>query len=362
MDCDTVLYALGSNGSGQLGVGTFDDCSQPTRTTLPVKQQHIRQIIAGGNHTMVLLSNGEIYAAGNNPDGRCLTRPDTMTSTSQREPRFRIAEPLIPSVLNPKFKICAATWEATTALLQNGMLITGGTGRRGELGLGEATTQAPLPTIVPDFPPSGTDIVDISSSMAHTVVILSNGEVYGWGAGRKGQLGEPYANYWTPTKLQGMNFHARRVACGRDFTFIAGDPSDGRFALFGSNKFSIISAAHADIRNWKSIGASWGSIFVLLSSGVMVSWGRNDHGQLAPNDLPTVRDMAIGSEHAVCLTDNGMVVAWGWGEHGNCGPIEFLTGTTSNGSKICLPGDPLLVGAGCSTTWIASRIRVRSET
>jgi protein ATS1 len=354
MDCDTVLYALGSNGSGQLGVGSFDDCSQPTRATLPLDQQHVRQIAAGGNHTIVLLSNGEIYAAGDGSDGRCLTRPVSSSSASLREPKFRKAEPLMPSNPDPKFKLCAATWEATTALLTDGTLVTGGSGQRGELGLGEGRTQA-LPTIIPDFPPSGREIVDISASMAHTVIILSNGEAYGWGAGRKGQLGEPRANYWTPTKLQGIGFPARRVACGRDFTLIAGDPSDGTFAVLGSDKFGIKSAAPSDIRNWQSIGASWGSIFVHFSSGAMVSWGRNDHGQLAPKDLPPVREMAIGSEHAVCLTDDGTVIAWGWGEHGNCGSTESPGATSSTGSRLSVPGEPRLVGAGCATTWIASR-------
>jgi protein ATS1 len=360
MACHTVLYALGSNGSGQLGVGSLDDCSQPAKTTLPLDQHHIRQIVAGGNHTVVLLSNGEIYAAGDGSDGRCLTRPDA-TSLRGSGSKFRKAEPLISSIPGRKFKLCAATWEATVALLDDGTIVTSGTGQRGELGLGEANTQAPLPTTIPDFPPAGTEIVDISSSMAHTVVILSNGEAHGWGAGRKGQLGEPYANYWAPTKIQGIDFPARRVSCGRDFTLIAGDPSDGSFTVLGSNKFGIASTAPADIRDWKSIGTSWGSIFVLLRSGVVVSWGRNDHGQLAPKDLPTVREIAIGSEHAVCLTDSGTVVAWGWGEHGNCGPTEFLSGTTSTGSILHVPGEPVLVAAGCATTWIVSRNSVGSD-
>lgn len=357
MDHDTVLYALGSNGAGQLGVGSFDDCSQPTGTILPLGRQDIQQIVAGGNHTIVLLTNGEIYAAGDETDGRCLTRPGSGSATSSRESSFRKIE---PSNLKPKLKLCAATWEATTTLLADGALMVAGSGQRGELGLGEVTTQA-FPTIIPDFPPPGTQIVDMSASMAHTVVILSNGEAYGWGAGRKGQFGETRTNYWIPAKLQGISFPARRVACGRDFTLIAGDPRDGTLAVLGSDKYSVISAAPADIRGWKSIGAGWGSIFVLLDSGAVISWGRNDHGQLAPKDLPTVREIAVGSEHAVCLTRDGAVIAWGWGEHGNCGPTESLKGTTSDGSNLSVPGVPMRVGAGCATTWILSRHRASQE-
>jgi protein ATS1 len=299
-----------------------------------------------------VLSNGDMYAAGDGSDGRCLFRLVSWGSTSLKEPRFRRAEPSS----KPAYKVvrCAATWEATTVLLTDNTLVTGGTGRRGELGLGKGITQA-LHTVIPDFPPLGLHIVDISASMAHTVVILSNGEAYGWGVGRKGQLGEQRADYWTPTKLQGIGFPTRRVACGRDFTLIAGDPSEGKFAVLGSDKFAVISSAPAHIRDWKDIGASWGSIFVLFSSGAILSWGRNDHGQLAPKDLPSVREMAIGSEHGVCQTEDGRVIAWGWGEHGNCGPTESLGGTTSAGSVISVSGHPELVGAGCATTWIVSR-------
>ncbi|KAI5286873.1 hypothetical protein KEM54_006439 [Ascosphaera aggregata] len=71
-----ALYAFGSNGSGQLGIGHKDDISTPTKclfrhddgrisarpqTTspdIPVK------IAAGGNHTLVLFSSGAAFAAG----------------------------------------------------------------------------------------------------------------------------------------------------------------------------------------------------------------------------------------------------------------------------------------------------------
>ena len=108
MDHGTALYALGSNGSGQLGVGSFDDCSQLTEATLPFGLQHVRLIAAGGNHTVLVLSNGDMYAAGDGSDGRCLFKLVSWGSTSLKEPRFRRAEPSS----KPAYKVvrCAATW------------------------------------------------------------------------------------------------------------------------------------------------------------------------------------------------------------------------------------------------------------
>jgi len=106
------------------------------------------------------------------------------------------------------------------------------------------------------------------------------------------------------------------------------------------------------------VGASWGSIFILHNDGKLVSWGRDDHGQLTPPQLPPVSKIAIGSEHTLALTAEGEVCAWGWGEHGNCGPgavdgdVKGRWNTVAS-SKYLPQGSAIsLVGAGCATSWI----------
>jgi protein ATS1 len=210
------------------------------------------------------------------------------------------------------------------------------------------------PQVLLDFPPQGTLIVDIAASMSHTVAVLSNGDVYGWGAGRKGQLGQTASDHWSPRKIDDVPFHACRVACGREFTYIVGHASEGKHLVLGSDKWSIISDAPAAVHLWKDIGASWGSIFVLLESGAMLSWGRNDHKQLCPPGIPKIQRIAVGSEHAVALTEHGDVIAWGWGEHGNCGSIHDLNNVDFASNKIELSQGVRALGAGCATSWVAT--------
>lgn len=347
-----ALFALGSNGSGQLGIDHKDDVSSPTIAHFPPSgdDREILKIAAGGNHTLALFSNGELYAAGEASDGRCLTREaECDNQTGNKSGRFR----MIP---NARVRLCAATWEASTAVLNDGQVITSGTGNKGELGLGKSVLNSRDPQAIPGFPPQGTSVVDLAASMSHTVAVLSNGEVYGWGVGRKGQLGEPAADHWVPHKIDLVPFPACRVACGRDFTYIVGEPEEGRHIVFGSDKWSVISDAPRAVPSWKDIGASWGSIYVLLESGSLLSWGRNDHKQLCPPRLPKIQRLAVGSEHALALTEEGdRVIAWGWGEHGNCGPIEDPSNVDFDGNEILVSRGVVALGAGCATSWVAVR-------
>lgn len=344
-----ALFALGSNGSGQLGIDHKNDVSSPEIAHIPLSgdDREILKIAAGGNHTLVLFSDGDLYTAGDGSDGRCLIGEAEFDNvTGNKSGRFR-KSPLAGASL------ISATWEASTAVLDDGQVITSGTGNKGELGLGKSVLNSKDSQAIPGFPPPGTTVVDLAASMSHTVAVLSNGEVYGWGVGRKGQLGEPAENHWMPHRIDRVPFHACRVACGRDFTYIVGGPDEGRHIVFGSDKWSVISDAPKTVPSWKEIGASWGSIYVLLESGSLLSWGRNDHKQLCPPKLPKVQLLAVGSEHALALTEEGdRVIAWGWGEHGNCGPITDPSNVDFAGSEILISQNVVALGAGCATSWV----------
>ena len=252
------------------------------------------------------------------------------------------------------YKFCAASWEASICLTADGHIVSCGTGSKGELGLGTTITEAKTPQIVPDFPPEGMRVAWLAASMSHVVAVLSNGDVYGWGAGRKGQLGLPSDAVWSPRKIEGIPFRARRAACGRDFTYVVGQPDSGDHIVIGADKWSVVSDAPKILPPWRAVGASWGSVFVLLQSGQVISWGRNDHGQLCPLDLPSVSDIAVGSEHVVALTTAGEAIAWGWGEHGNCGEPTDNGDVKGRWNVLAVSGKVYRLGAGCATSFIAS--------
>lgn len=461
------LYALGSNGSGQLGIGHVEDTSIARRclfesedvsSTLSTSsttstgtgifdgsenENEILQVAAGGNHTLLLFGNGKVYAAGFNEDGRCGVFTGTGTGITSEEVgmgsevlvRFRrvVVECLSGSEFGSeyvdvtggggdqgkrwdRFGLVSATWEGsflvasssttttssssssttpdpvfnttTTPTKEKDIIFTLGTGPKGELGLGHSRSSAPFPTPIPNFPPSHSPkIFRIASGMGHTVAVLANGEVYGWGAARKGQLGPALQKrkiVWSPERIEGIPFRAMDVACGREFTVVCGDKGKGEFVVLGDegNRWGVLSHAPSPSpspslslssslagqvrslgRGYFSISASWNGVYVHLDDFRVLAWGRNDRGQLPPTNLQkaVLKKIAVGSEHALALLEDGKtVVAFGWGEHGNCGPEADDQGNVKgryNVVPLQMDAGREIVGiaAGCATSWIITR-------
>ncbi|KAE9374498.1 ATS1 protein, partial [Stipitochalara longipes BDJ] len=353
-----AVYAIGSNGSGQLGIGHKEDVSVPKQVLFDEENiQPISQIKAGGNHTL-LLSSEILYCSGDTSSGACGLIFDSERSDSHfYRVRLSTEDSKSPVVF------CAASWEASIIVQQDEdgratKVLSFGIGNKGELGQGELLFRSSKAQLIKGFPPEGLEIVDLAASVSHVVAVLSNGDVYGWGSGRKGQLGEPEGIIYVPRRITDLDFKAVRAVCGREFTYLLGEHESGKHAVLGSDKWGVKSAAPIRLQNWKDVGASWGSIFTLDVRGKLLSWGRDDHGQLSPPELPPLSRIAIGSEHAIGLTNDGNVLAWGWGEHGNCGP------STTNGdvkgkwnviasSQYLLPESKIsTIGAGCATSWV----------
>jgi protein ATS1 len=342
-----AVYAIGSNGSGQLGIGHKEDVSVPKEVIFEDKLsgQGPPLIRAGGNHTLLLSSTGDLYCSGDYSAGACgLMRSDTVL------PVFRKILLGFPDEATGDTVLCASTWEAS--------VYSFGTGNKGELGLGELIFRSPKAQLIKDFPPQNTEVVDLAASVSHVVAVLSNGEVYGWGNGRKGQLGAPDGIIYSPRKILDLNFAVARAVCGREFTYLIGESGDGKHIVLGSNKFNTRSSAPANVSGWQDVGASWGGILVLLSDGKILSWGRDDHGQLAPPSLPELSLLAVGSEHVVALSKAGDVLAWGWGEHGNCGPstmdgdVKGKWNVVASSKYLPTESKIVYVAGGCATSWV----------
>jgi protein ATS1 len=359
------LYGLGSNGSGQLGLGHLEDVSVPTSHQSWASAAHAlaepTAIRAGGNHTLILTADQCLYLSGAPTESEHQPLPDFSEDPHSQS-----------RLVAKNVRLCSATWEASI-FVQDNNVYSYGKGDRGELGRDDAagplveisllttstsisvSTSASTATTISSIPPR---IVDLASGVQHTVVVFDDGQVWGWGNGRKGQLGEGQGYVHRPRKVQGLDFKVVRAVCGREFTFLVGDPADGRCSVLGSDKWAIVSHAPSSVPGWRDLGASWGSVAVLLDSGEIVSWGRNDHGQLAPKNLPHISKLACGSEHSLALTKDDKVLAWGWGEHGNCGPDVDEAHDVKNGwTELKMPNSEEQhlvkgIGAGCATSWI----------
>lgn len=142
------LYAFGSNGSGQLGIGNTNDVSTPQlclfqdQTELPGRPL---KIVAGGNHTLLLLDNGIVYYAGASRDGQVnpgIVLPSTTT--------FRKA---YISYFGDKVMNCSAFWEGSVFVNAENQVFTAGLGSKGERGIGGLSSSLGL-QMLENFPPT----------------------------------------------------------------------------------------------------------------------------------------------------------------------------------------------------------------
>lgn len=350
------ILALGSNGSGQLGIGHQGDVSKPIECLFDPGSDYDRswepkKLVAGGNHTLILFDNGAVFAAGLNTDGRC-------GLASQDDPLEIFHRSFFASQEGhtiDRFKDIAATWEASVFVTHDDHVYTAGSGSKGELGHGAECTRLAWPQVLPGFPPVPASIRSITACMSHVVAVLTTGQAYGWGSGRKGQLGEPSARIAKPRAIATAEEKWHQVACGRDFTCLFAVNYGDDFLMLGDDKWGIRDPQQTKkepvtlpLTPHRVVTASWSSIFMLLGHGQIVNRGRNDHGQLVPEDYPCLDRIAAGSEHVIGDVDN-RVLAWGWGEHGNCGEKTDRNGDvrTCNGL-----GEGRVLGAGCATSFI----------
>ncbi|KOS20830.1 RCC1 repeat-containing protein [Escovopsis weberi] len=372
-----AVFAIGSNGSGQLGIGHKEDVSVPKQALFhpAPPSSPVVKVAAGGNHTLLLCQAGELYWSGDHSTGACGLGPGLnapgfqkvrLTRERERDGEGNNADADADADADGDIgpvALAAATWQASIIVARDDAgkrtrVFSFGIGTKGELGLGELIVRSPLAARVSDFPPPGTEVVDLSACMEHAVAVLDNGDAYGWGNCRRGQAGAPGAVLHAPRRIEGVGFRVARAVCAKEATCLLGEPESGSICVLGSDKWNLRSRAPSTVSPWTDVGASWGNFYVLNKDGSLVAWGRDDHGQLPPPELPTLARIAIGSEHVVALSEQGDVVAWGWGEHGNCGPqVEdnIVRGRWNviASSKFIPPGCRInTVGAGCATSWI----------
>lgn len=366
-----IVYALGSNGSGQLGIGHDQDVSIPREVIFRPGSEPsspIVRVAAGGNHSLLLTADGKLYWAGDSTTGASGPLPENYKETAKQFPAREVILPSNEDGSTAPVRFIAATWESSITVQDDNhgrstVVSSFGTGMKGELGQGQFIIRTPTVSRIKNFPPPDTQVIDLAACMGHTVVVLSSGEVWGWGSGRKGQLGIGINGVaHEPRRFEGVDFKVVRAVCGREFTCLFGVPETGKILVLGADKAGIKSSAPESVVGWKDVGASWGSVYVLEADGKLLSWGRDDHGQLAPPGLPSLQQIAIGSEHVVGMTEEGDVLSWGWGEHGNCGPqvekgdVKGRWNTIASKKYIPPGSDITAIGAGCATSWISLEI------
>ncbi|KAL8565231.1 hypothetical protein ACOMHN_001129 [Nucella lapillus] len=187
----------------------------------------------------------------------------------------------------------------------------------------------------------------VSCGASHTVAVTESGEIYAWGNGNSGQLGngDPQVR-WTPTlvslcpPLPGGS-KIRTLDCGSRHTLVVLD--NGHVVSFGNNFYAQLGYNFRE-QNYKEnqmqpqlleflkhrpvrqVACGDRHSLFLFQDGSLAAVGNNAHGQLGDGSrhestVPQVVDLeervetvVCGTNHSLVITESGQVYVWGYGK------------------------------------------------
>jgi len=170
--------------------------------------------------------------------------------------------------------------------------------------------------------------------------ILSGAELYGWGSGGNGRIGDnTTTDHSSPVQVGALTTW-RQASVGTNFTLAL--TTDGKMWSWGrASPYGQLGHNDAvDRSSPVQIGAltTWDKIAVgstqshaLKTDGTLWSWGKNADGQLGLDDtvnrsspvqigaLTTWASISAGAKQAFAITTSGALYAWGSGGAGRLG-------------------------------------------
>lgn len=189
-------YAWGYNPYGEVG----DNTSANLRgSPVPVAGSHsFTEIVGGGNHSLALKSNGEVWSWGGNFYGQLGNNGTYYNNESS---------PVLVVGAHSFVKVAAGLYHSL-ALKVDGSVFSWGYNANGELGINDTTTCSSPMQVVGNH-----SFIDIKAGGYHSLALKANGECWSWGYNGSGELGDESAiNCSSPVLVVGADF--TRIACG----------------------------------------------------------------------------------------------------------------------------------------------------
>ncbi|WP_395947995.1 RCC1 domain-containing protein, partial [Bifidobacterium sp. wkB344] len=382
---DGNAYACGWNDNGQIGDGTTTDRSTPVKVGKPTDAPAdltYTQVSAGGFHSLVVDSDGNAWAWGENGNGQLGDGTETRRTTPAKvgKPTDAPADFTYAQVSAGRFY--------SLALGSDGNAYACGWNDNGQIGDGTTTDRStPVKVGKPTDAPADLTYTQVSAGGFHSLVVDSDGNAWAWGENGNGQLGDgTETRRTTPAKVgkptdAPADFTYAQVSAGRFYSLALG--SDGNAYACGWNdngqigdgtttdrstpvKVGKPTDAPADL-TYTQVSAGGFHSLVVDSDGNAWAWGENGNGQLGdgtetrrttpakvgkPTDAPadfTYAQVSAGRFYSLALGSDGNAYACGWNDNGQIGD-----GTTTDRSTPVKVGKPTDAPADLTYTQVSA--------
>lgn len=322
-----TLFSTGANFFGQLGLGVEGfNIEQPQEVELPEGfDETIVSVAVGQLHSTFLTDAGDVYAFGFGNNGSLGLGDEENRSVPEK----------ITGALDELNVVAVETGNGVSyAITDTGALYAWGFNSNGQLGLGDQDERL-VPTLVEGL---GLEtVVAVSSGTSYTLALTADGQVYGFGANRDGQLGSP----------EGLDTDGTPLTRVLSPVLVAGLPS-----------------------NITAITADTNTSYAVTEDGRVFGWGESRFGQLLqgtdqgdgtfipdeadvsePVELTALPDNVVdvkgGARWAAALTADGDVWIWGPNDEGPTGGLDgdpaFESDVTFFPVRLAALNDPEIV-------------------
>jgi alpha-tubulin suppressor-like RCC1 family protein len=302
---DGAVYGWGRNTYGE--IGNESDADHPSTVPLRVSglpaTTKIVQLSAGGNFDLALTADGRVFGWGDDGNGQL------GSSDSEFPGDVSHAIPVTGFPAGTTITSVTAGGDTAFAITSTGQLYSWGDGVSGTLGDGSTPQISRTPQLVNTFP-AGTTIREVSAQGYHVVALTSTGRVFEWG--------NDFTEFPHPTS---------------DYQATTPQPITGFPA--GEAIVQVVAGGQHSL--------------ALTSVGSVFAWGRGVEGQLGDGsydatptptqvlDLPAVTAITAGELSSAALTSAGGVYTWGDGADGELGDGPSPTSGPNQTSDVAVP-------------------------
>lgn len=336
---DGTVWAYGKNQYGQLGNGTTSYSDRPVQVMFPASAGPIVSVAAGEQFSVAVDLNGRVYTWGINTNGQLgLGVADNGAYTTPS---------LVPGIYG--ITKVEAGENHVIALSKNGYAYVWGKNTSGSLGIAGSTT-------VPQQISTIADVIDVEAGEDHSLILTANGTVYATGRNAFGQLGVSVdKTNRNSFEIVPINATIQYIAAGKAMSmavdtegkvWVWGKNTSGQLGLNIESEYISTPTKISTIggnTNYKAatVSAGTNTTEVLMSSGELYVAGANNLGQLGNNRATEISRVFIkvntlGNDvlNADVGNDYSAVITkngsvWGFGDY-NQGALSYKSRTNSD--------------------------------
>ncbi|MCA8838163.1 MAG: hypothetical protein K8963_09965, partial [Proteobacteria bacterium] len=270
------LYCWGNGTNGRLGTGNANASNVPARVG---NVANWAQVSAGDTHTCAVNTSGELYCWGNGTNGHLGTGNENSSNVPAR----------VGNVAN--WAQVSAGGQHACAVNTPGELYCWGVNDLGRIGIADGSAITNLPIRVGDV----ANWAQVSAGNEHTCAVNTTGELYCWGRGTDSRLGlgsglaastrrTPVrvgtATDWIQT-IAGFSHTCAIKDTGQLFCWGAG--GNGRLGQISTNTQFIPARTSTDA-DWSQAGAGEAHTCAIKDTGQLFCWGAGGNGRLGLDD------------------------------------------------------------------------------